>query len=228
MTGEPRQLVLDLAHRTALGAEDFLVSGSNEVAVELIDRWPAWPHWAVLVAGPAGSGKSHLVNVWRQRSGGDRVDACDLSDALLSRRDPDRPLAVEDIDRGIGDPRVLFHLLNLAREAKRTLLITSRQLPGEIDVPLADLRSRLRSLPVVRISEPDDALLRGVLVKLFADRQLAVEPRVIAHLARHVDRSLAAVNSVVAEVDRLALTSHRRVTRTLAAEALARIARGEP
>ena len=68
MTAAPRQLILDLAHRQALGAEDFLVSRSNAAAVELIDRWPDWPHPASLVIGTQGSGKTHLAHVWQLRS----------------------------------------------------------------------------------------------------------------------------------------------------------------
>jgi chromosomal replication initiation ATPase DnaA len=223
MSREPRQLVLDLAHRSALGAEDFLVSGSNEEAVAEIDRWPAWANRAVLVAGPAGAGKSHLVNVWRQRSGAGSLAARDLDERAIVALGGAAALAVEDIDRGIGDERVLFHLLNLTREARLSLLLTARSLPGQIEIRLPDLRSRLRAMPVVRISDPDESLLRGLLVKLFADRQLAVEPHVIAHIALHMERSMQAASAIVAEVDALALASRRRVTRTLAAEAMTRV-----
>jgi chromosomal replication initiation ATPase DnaA len=40
------QLTLDLPHRTALDAEDFLVSDCNRAAVKLIDAWPEWPDQA--------------------------------------------------------------------------------------------------------------------------------------------------------------------------------------
>ena len=82
-------------------------------------------------------------------------------------------LLIEDLHAGIGDQRALFHLLNLVREHKLSMLLTSRAPPGELDVSLPDLRSRLRALPVVPISPPDEALLKAVLVKHFADRQLA-------------------------------------------------------
>jgi chromosomal replication initiation ATPase DnaA len=118
---------------------------------------------------------------------------------------------------------VLFHLLNLAREGKFSMLLTGRVAPGELDIGLPDLRSRLRALPLVRILAPDDALLKALLVKLFADRQLKVEPHIVAHLALHMERSADAAVCVVKEVDRLALSSHRRVTRALAVEALARL-----
>jgi chromosomal replication initiation ATPase DnaA len=220
MTASPRQLVLDLAHRSALGAEDFLVSRSNAAAVDLVDRWPAWPHWAALVAGPAGSGKTHLANVWQLRSGAEALPAIGLSEAAVAELSGRSALAVEDLDRGIGEERVLFHLLNLAREHRLSILLTSRLPAGELHVALPDLRSRLRALPLVHIETPDEALLQAVLVKLFADRQLDVEPHVVSFIVRRMERSMAAATHIVAEVDRLALALRRKVTRAIAAAAL--------
>lgn len=221
MTASPRQLVFDLAHRQALGAEDFLVSRSNAAAVEMIDRWPDWPHPASLVCGPQGSGKSHLANVWRLRSGAGLALAADLDDATVAALDDGAALVVEDFDRGIADEKALFHLLNRARESKLSVLFTSRTPPGEQEFRIPDLRSRLRALPVVEVQPPDETLLKAVLVKLFDDRQLSVEPQVIDYLNLRMERSMAAASRIVAAVDRLALATHRKVTRPLAAEALA-------
>lgn len=223
-TSRPEQLVLELGHRPALGAEDFLVSGSNDAAVGHIDAWPHWSHPAAVVSGPARSGKSHLAHVWQLRSGAALLSASELSDGAVALLERAGAICVEDIDRGIANERVLFHLLNLVREQGRSILMTTRALPGEISITLPDLRSRLRASPVVRIEAPDEALLKAVLVKLFADRQLVIEPHVIDHLARHVDRSIEAAERVVAAADHLALSRGRRVTRALAAEALQSVA----
>lgn len=219
----PQQLVLDLAHRTALGAEDFLVSESNSAAVAMIDNWPNWPHWALVVTGPVGSGKSHLVNVWRSRSHGNCLRASSINEGVIGQFEDTRALAVENLEGGIGDERVLFHLLNLAREQKQSILFTSRVAPGDLDVKLPDLRSRLRALPLVAIAPPDQSLLQALLVKLFNDRQLAVEPVVIAYLIRHMERSTESALRLVDEIDRQGLISHRKVTRVTAAAALARL-----
>lgn len=221
MTATPRQLVFDLAHRQALGAEDFLVSRSNDAAVEMIDRWPDWPHPASLVAGPQGAGKSHLANVWRLRSGAALVSAAALDDGAVAALAEGDSLVVEDLDRGIADEQALFHLLNRARESKLSVLLTSRMPPGEQDFRIPDLRSRLRALPMAELEAPDEALLKAVLVKLFADRQLTVEPPVIDYLSLRMERSMAAASAIVAAIDGLALATHRKVTRPLAAEALA-------
>ncbi|HEY7669778.1 MAG TPA: DnaA/Hda family protein [Hyphomicrobium sp.] len=221
MTASPRQLVLDLAHRQALGEEDFLVSRSNAAAVELIDAWPHWPHPAAVVVGPRGSGKSHLANVWRLRCSGHLVPAAELSDGVVAALAEQSALAVEDLDRGLADERALFHLLNRARESMVSVLLTSRKAPGDMTFSVPDLRSRLRALPMVELESPDEALLKAVLVKLFCDRQLNVEPAVIEYLSVRMERSMEAASRVVAAVDRLALAKHRKVTRPLAAEALA-------
>ena len=221
MTSEPAQLVLDLAHRPALGAEDFLVSRANSAALSVVDRWPDWPHFALVVQGAAQTGKTHLGNVWRLRSGAHAVAARDVSEADVGHLMTHKALLVENLEQGTADERALFHLLNLVREHKFSMLLTSRIAPGELAIVLPDLRSRVRALPVTEITAPDDDLLRSLLVKHCADRQLTVEPHVIAHIALHIDRSMAAAAEIVADIDRRALATKRRVTRALAAEALA-------
>ncbi len=227
MSDVPRQLTLDLPHRSALGAEDFLVSGSNEAAVAMIDRWPDWPHSAMAVVGPPGSGKTHLVSVWRSRSGAEVVEAANFAEDAVSRLSEAGAIAVENVDRGVADQRALFHILNVAAEQKLWVLLTSRVAPGELDIALPDLRSRLRAAPVLNISPPDETLLRTLLVKLFADRQLPVDPQVISYLALRIERSTEAAARAVEEIDRLALASRRRVTRALVAEVLAQQATDE-
>jgi chromosomal replication initiation ATPase DnaA len=219
VTATPSQLVLDLAHHPALEAEDFLVSRSNQAAADFIDRWPDWPSASAVVVAPARAGKTHLANVWRLKCGAARLEAkriCEADVACLSG-----PLLIEDLHAGIDEERVLFHLLNLAREQRRSLLMTSRVPPGELSVTLPDLRSRLRALPVVAIEPPDEALLKAVLVKHFADRQLAVEPHVIGYIALHMEQSMEAAATVVAEIDAAALSSQRRITRSLVQQVLA-------
>jgi chromosomal replication initiation ATPase DnaA len=217
----PVQLVLDLPHLVSFGLENFMISRSNAHAAALVQAWPQWPQSAAAICGPAGSGKSHLAQAWRARSGASIVSGAELSDASLESLEHNAGLIVEDIDRGIADERVLFHIFNVAREKKLFVLITSTPSPGDIVSALPDLRSRLRALPLAVIDPPDDALLQAVLVKLFADRQLAVDPQVISYMALHMERSMAAARCAVAAADELALSKQRKVTRAIAAEALA-------
>ncbi|MGE0629018.1 MAG: hypothetical protein AB7O43_14435, partial [Hyphomicrobiaceae bacterium] len=156
MTGRPRQLALELPHRATMEREDFLVSSANQAAVEALDHWCEWPNCVLAIVGPAGAGKSHLVEVWRAQTGGARISGADLGEDTVGLASSSGALAVEDIDRAIADERILFHLINLARETRLSLPLTSRLAPGEITSSLPDLRSRLRAMAFVRIEAPDE------------------------------------------------------------------------
>jgi chromosomal replication initiation ATPase DnaA len=127
-------------------------------------------------------------------------------------------LVVEDLTEGQFEERAMFHLLNLAREQGAFVLVTARDNPAGWSIGIADLASRLRALPSVALTAPDDALLRAVIVKLFADRQLAVEPDLVAFLAARIERSFAGARSAVERLDREALRRKRPVNRALAGE----------
>ncbi len=118
------------------------------------------------------------------------------------------------------DERALFHLLNLMRQQESYVLITAQSAPANWRIELPDLASRLRAVPAVELNAPDDALLRAVLVKLFADRQLGVDENLIGYLASRIERSFAGARAAVEELDREALRQKRPVTRALAAELL--------
>jgi chromosomal replication initiation ATPase DnaA len=220
MTGKNRQLALDLPHRQALGRDDFLVTPSNAAAVEMIDKWPHWPSNAALLIGPSGSGKTHLVEVWRQRSNAGCIEAAALkvenAPALLAAG----ALAVEDVAGPVNE-RAMFHLLNLAKQQNNSILLTSQSRIETWNVGIPDLSSRLRAIPSLEILPPDDALLRGVLVKLFYDRQIAAEESTISFMLARMPRSLGAARMLVAEIDRRALEERAEVTRPFVAKILA-------
>jgi chromosomal replication initiation ATPase DnaA len=214
----PRQLALALGHDESFAREDFLAGPQNAAALALIERWPEWPSRAILLVGPEGSGKSHLAAIWAARSGARIIAARELDGASVPALLASGALVVEDLATWHVEERALFHLLNLAREQNANLLFTARSQPGAWPVKLPDLISRLRELPVVNLDPPDDALLRVVLVKLFADRQLDVDEALIAYLVTRMERSFAAARATVAALDREALRQQRPVTRTLASE----------
>jgi chromosomal replication initiation ATPase DnaA len=216
------QLTLDLPHRAALGAEDFLVSNCNLAAVKLIDSWPAWQDRVQLLIGPPASGKTHLARVFQALSGAKAIDPDTLDLRLIEIMGEGTPLVVENADRSAYDEKALFHLLNLARENRLYLLLTARSAPRSWGRSLPDLASRLNGLPVVEIGAPDEGLLKTVLLKQFADRQLNVDPKVLEFLALNIDRSLAAAAAAVEAVDRVALATGRKISRQLVIEALAR------
>lgn len=217
----PRQLAFELPHRPALGAEDFLVAPANRDAVGWLDRWPDWPTAGLVIWGPEGCGKSHLLQVWRERSGARVLPAAGLTVEAVPELARTQ-LALDDADRGVHEA-ALFHLLNLLNETRVHVVLTARTPAARWDVKLPDLRSRLLALPSVAVASPDDDLMRAVLAKLFADRQLRVGAEVIDYLVTRIERSFAAMRGVVAALDAAALSRHRNLTVALAREVLERM-----
>jgi chromosomal replication initiation ATPase DnaA len=214
---ENRQGAFDLPVETRFGRGDFLVSDSNRAALELIERWPDWPARALVLYGPHGSGKTHLAHLWCARSGAALI----AGDAAALNEPAALPLAVAVDNAERAAERTLLHLYNLCLERGGTLLLTLPAPPAALKIGLADLASRLRSLPVAGIAPPDDALLAAVLVKHFADRQLRVTPEVVAYLVPRIERSFAAAASFAARLDQLGLETGRPVTINLARAVLA-------
>lgn len=210
-----RQFAFDLPHREALGRGDFIVSPANEMAVGWLDRWPDWPGGGLVLHGPPGCGKTHLIHVWRARS------AAHLAyphTPIGSDRDS-RAVAIDGADRDCDEAQLL-HLYNVLGEERGWLLLTARRAPAHWRIGLPDLGSRLRALPAVAVQAPDDVLLAAVLAKLFADRQLRVGAAVIRYLVRRIERSFAGAQRCVGALDTAALAGRRSVTVALAREVL--------
>jgi chromosomal replication initiation ATPase DnaA len=174
----------------------------------------------LLLIGPSGAGKSHLAAIWAKRSQAKIVPAAALPGIDLPDLAGGGAVVIDGAENIGAGETALFHLLNLLGEAAAFGLITGCGWPASWGIRTADLLSRLRQAPIVELGEPDDALVRAVLVKLFADRQLAVDTAVVDYIALRIDRSLAAARGVVAALDREALARNRRITRPMVAGVL--------
>ena len=199
------QLVLPLETRSAQGRADFIVAPGNAQAVAFIDSYPGWVAPAAALHGPPASGKSHLAAVWAQKVGARIVEASSLAADI-----PDGPLVVENVGADVAQAP-LFALL----ERGAPLLLTAQIAPALWPVRLPDLVSRARALLAFALWAPDDALLMGLAVKLFADRQLAVPESVVAHMIRSLERSPGAIRDFVARADAAALAEKKPVNISL-------------
>lgn len=226
MARKTQQIPLDLAFRPALGRGDFLVTEANAAAVGWVDRWPDWPGPTLVLRGPAGGGKTHLAAVWAERAGAVSVPPGDLVNAGI----PVGCVLLDGIDPWLGEAgfeTALFHLHNAAAEAGTQVLATMRMAPARAEFALPDLASRLRAAPVAEIAPPDDALLAGVLVKLFYDQKIDIPEEVVAYLLPRMERSFAAARDIAARADALALARKTRVSIPLLRDVLAGAREGQ-
>ncbi len=217
------QLPLPLVLRAAQAREDFIVAPANEAAVAFIDAWPQWPANIAALHGPSGSGKSHLIAVWQERSRAQCLKCAELCEDEIAGLDPERPVAIEDVDIApatVERDESLFALLERTQLGAQ-ILLTGREPPPSWPCALPDLGSRFAAVLAFPLWQPDDALLEALTRKLFTDRQLEVSDSVVMRMIRSLERSPAAIRDFVAEADARALAEKRAVSLGLIRELLA-------
>ncbi len=205
-----------------------MVSASNQAAVSALDGFPDAVGGVLAVVGPRGSGKTHLLTAWAVSAssaediGAARTGAVLLSGEMAALADlgalQGRLVALDDAAK--ADDETLFHLFNMAGEAGAGLVLAARQPPGVWEIELPDLRSRLNAVRVALISEPDDAVLRGVLLRFFAEVSVKPSPDLLEYLIRRIERSVPDARETVRRLIEAAAPTHRPVTRALAREVL--------
>lgn len=221
------QLTLELGHTPAQGVADFMVGEGNELAHGRIMAFPHWPDAVTLLTGPAKSGKSHLARIFADRSGALFAGIDDLE--ALATAGGTQPVIIEDVDRLGYDEAGLFHLLNQSMREQRPLLLTAREDVANWPLATDDVRSRVRRASAFTLDLTDDIQLSQMFVKLFGDRQIAVDPKIIAYLVARMERSTEEAVVLADLMDRMALAKGTAITRSIAADALNRrlAARGE-
>jgi len=216
--GERGQLPLEFDHVASHDEADFVVGEGNRLAYLHLLAWPDWPGPLTLLVGPPKSGKSHLGRIWAARSGA-AAPARGEVEARASEGGT-QPLLIEDIDQQGYDEQALFHLLNQSMRDGRPLLMTARAPVAAWPYATDDLKSRARLAMLLQVEPATDAELSQMLVKLFADRQIAVDPRIIGYIVPRMERSPAEAVAMAELLDRLALSRGTAITRRVAAEAL--------
>ncbi|MDX9689694.1 MAG: DNA replication protein [Proteobacteria bacterium] len=207
-----------LQQKESLTLDDFLPASSNEGALRwLLQTQPsAWPSHAFLLWGPEASGKTHLGTVWATANKA-RALACGDESLSLIVSGEDRAPAyfLDDAHKCAGQAdkeEWLQHLFNATKTANKPLLMTSMAPPVQWGLKLPDILTRLKSCPSAELLGPDDELMRGLLVKLFRDRQLLVDFAVVDYIAPRLERTGRAARELVAAIDAAALEGHRKIS----------------
>ena len=214
------QLIFNLKLKSALGRENFFISSSNNVAVELIDNWKKWSTKKMLLVGPEASGKTLLASLWATQSNARKVSAAELSSCDIIDLSKSRALVIENINDlntdSSGRKRIneeaLFHLLNSITHSSCFLLITGRSPSSSWNIQLPDLSSRLKTFEVAELFPPDDNLVMAVMVKQFEDRQIKVSPDFISFVSNRINRTFESIKTFVDCVDEMAMVEKREAT----------------
>lgn len=195
-----RQIALPLAPAKD-AAPRIVVGNANAVVIDALMDTDRWPFHTAILHGPPRSGKT-LLGRWFSESG--RGDVLDDADTM--------------------EEDALFHRWNRAQESRRPLLLLSSRkrgaAPGEWNVRLPDLSSRLGAALELKIEEPDDEMLAD-LIGIHAEmRGLALDQSATQYLVERCERSHLAVERLVAAIDRLSLERKQAPTMAIWRDAL--------
>ncbi len=210
-----RQLTLPFAHRPHLRAEDFLDAPSNAAARAWLDRTAEWPMRRLALFGEGAVGKTHLLHIWAARRGGLVMDGLSLGRQTLAFAPPTAPLAIDNADETAAVP--LLHVLNAAAESGYPVLLAAREAPARWPVGLPDLASRLKAILAVCVAAPGEGLLRSILMRMLAERQLAVPEPVQEWMLTRLPRTPDALREAAGRFDRESLTAGKSSPRAIAA-----------
>ncbi|MDE2177466.1 MAG: DnaA regulatory inactivator Hda [Xanthomonadaceae bacterium] len=226
------QLPLALRFPRPQRFEHFHAGRANAATLALLRTTTAAAAPWVLLHGPAGSGKTHLLLAACQSAAeaGRRVRYAALGALPAPRAEAIAALAgaeliaIDELDVGAGirdDEQALFDLYNRGRAEGATLLIAARQPPADLPLVLPDLRSRLGACTRAALRPLDDDERRAVLRERAAARGIELDDGVLDWLfARHA-RDLGTLTLLLDRIDRAALAARRRVTVPFLRELLA-------
>lgn len=218
MTDYNVQLTFDLGDDVSLNRDDFIVSESNKDAIAWIDSWPNWPVNVpgLNIFGAPLSGKSHLANIWRSKSNAlsienPSLDIIGVRELLVDHKN----ILIDNFDNSWKE-EPLLHLYNLVQEIGGSFIIISEQPVSQMDIKLRDLASRVSAMSTVELKLPDDEIIKGVMRKLFKDRQIDVSNDVVNYLCRRMERSFKEVGRLVDRLDKISLSEKNTINLSLA------------
>ena len=198
------QLILKFPTHQAYKKEDFYVSPSNQEAYDFINSWPKWIKRIINIFGPAGSGKTHLASILKNKTKFLQVDSNKLNQKTFLKFKTKEALIIENLDEKISE-KLLFSLWNSALQDNKYLLITSKQPINSYKFKLQDLESRVNSSLIIGIKLPSDDLISVILAKNFSDKQIKIEKKHIDYIIKRIDRSYEKISQFILTLDKYSL-----------------------
>ncbi|MAJ22449.1 MAG: hypothetical protein CBC24_01370 [Candidatus Pelagibacter sp. TMED64] len=213
------QLIFKFPYKKIFLKEDFYVSKSNFEAFKLIESWPKWLKKSVNISGPKGSGKSHLASILKRKSSSLIINSKDINDGVFLKFKLKEILIIEDLTQKIPE-NILYSLFNMASQDNKFFLITSEKPISTFNFKLPDLKSRVKSSSILKISLPGDDLIKAILSKSFSDKQIFVDKKYIDFIAKRIERSYDKILKFVNILDRFSLKSGKSLNFKVIKESL--------
>ena len=204
------QMLLKFNQKKNFNYEDFFVSKSNYFAFTLIEKWPKWEKNIVNIHGEKSSGKTHLANIFYKKNKAKKITEDQLNDELIKNLKIYENIILEDFENKI-DERLLYSLFNLVDSDNKYLLINSLKPISEMSFLLDDLKSRSKNCLFAKIESPDDDLVFAIILKIFSDKQITVDKKLINFIIKRIDRSYGKISDFIYKIDELSLKKKKPI-----------------
>ena len=215
------QLSFNLKKEKIYEKDDFLVSKSNKEAYKLINKWPDWESRKIIIFGDSGTGKTHLSKIWQEKTSAiilnlNKFKKIKFDNFFLKKK----KFIIENISNFFDKikkkdkenlEKNLLHFYNLIDEKRGYVVLTAAIAPKFWGINLPDLKSRILSSTTVNIKKPDDELLSAVLVKLFIDKQILIDKKIIKFIVYRSERSFTSLQSLVNKIDEQSLIKKKKI-----------------
>ena len=187
----------------------------------MINRWPNWSSRKIIIFGDSGTGKTHLSRIWQKKTSAiilnlNKFKKIRFDNFFLKKKF----FIIENISNFFDKikkkdkdnlEKNLLHFYNLIEEKKGYLILTALNSPKFWKINLPDLKSRILSSIAVKIKKPNDELLSSVLVKLFLDKQILIDKKIIKFIVYRSERSFTNLQNIVNKIDKQSLITKKKI-----------------
>ncbi|MEN9706413.1 MAG: hypothetical protein RLZZ393_2292 [Pseudomonadota bacterium] len=214
-----RQLPLGVRLRDRADFENFHAGRSQSLVDAVLGLLAPDGSGCALLAGPAGSGKSHLLQAACARLPGGAYfplgELGALGPGVLEGAEGLPVACIDDVQQVAGDPAweaALFRL-HVESDARRgRLLLAADRPPGQLPFRLPDLASRLSAAFRGTLQLLDEAEQREALRRRAALRGLELPDDCASYLQRHFPRDMGTLQGILDQLDQASLSAQRRLT----------------
>ncbi len=190
------QIALPLDELRGGASSSLIITDSNATAFAGLGSAASWAKRCAILIGPARSGKSLMARYFSGQGG----------------------TVIDDAEKTPAE--ALFNAWNRAQDLNVPLLLVSRWQPGEWNIVLPDLQSRLGAALILEIAAPDDEMIEQLLQKQLADRGAAISIDALSYVKRRIERSYAGIEKFARAANAMALAENAPVNLALVKKVL--------
>tara|TARA_B100000989_G_scaffold232933_1_gene179695 strand:+ start:181 stop:834 length:654 start_codon:yes stop_codon:yes gene_type:complete len=204
------QLVFDLGKVENFNPNDFFISESNHQVSSLLNETNKWFNGSAVVYGKSKSGKTHLLKIWAANNNATFLDCTEVSN--WKNLSSSSNYAIDDFHHlKVEKENDFFHFYNnlVLRKFK---ILCSVDTDTDFKISLNDLSTRFNSFTSSFIDDPDDRLIKILIVKFFSDIQLKVETNVINYLSKRVERDYSKLYQFMEKINYSSMQSKSKIT----------------